>query len=287
MALRFVRRRRLGRGSTNGILAALPEAVHASVVCSWIPEQVVTILPDDVVVRWGCTANLPAHHKTLNTAAAIHWCADKRAGRLAMQEAGVPVPETVAVGDGNQMVPYPLTQDRWVGRPVRHAQGRNLVVGSTAECVRQVALWGGGYISRLIQKVAEYRFFVAFNRVVWCARKTPGNPDQVAWNVAQGGRFDNVRWEEWPIGAAKACLAAARVSGADFCGVDVMVDADGAPYVLEVNSAPSQTSPYRQRCVANALAYHVSRGDFTHLPDPANIRTYKSIIHPAIREPRT
>ena len=63
-------------------------------------------------------------------------------------------------------------------------------------------------------------------------------------------------------------MAAAKVSGCDFCGVDVMVDADGKAYVLEVNSAPSQTSEYRQGCVAKAFDYIVQNGK-TPITDPA------------------
>jgi hypothetical protein len=240
--------------------------------------------PDDVriVFRWGCTTNVPAGTTVVNSAESIHWCSNKRQGRLDMQAAGVSVPESFAVGTGNQPIPYPLTRDKWVGRPTQHAQGRKLVVGTTAECVRQVSLWGGGYISRLIDKVAEYRVAVICNRIAWVAKKTPGNPNQVAWNVAQGGHFDNVPWNDWPIEVCKEALKAAKIGGTDFCGVDIMVDAAGKPYVLEINSAPSQTSPYRQGCFAKCFDYIVQNGK-EHFPDPERIKTYKSMIHPALR----
>lgn len=287
MSICFVRRQRLGRGSLNGISPHVPDS---KVVRSWMPEDMASIRPDDVVVRWGCTANLPQNVQTINPSRSIHWCADKREGRVEMQDAGVPVPETwfaeafyadIVTGAAAHVGEFVL-------RPRVHAQGRRLYTGNSQEIARLINAHNlrDGYVSRLINKVAEYRFFIAFNRVVWCARKTPGNPNQVAWNVAQGGRFDNVRWEDWPIEAAKACLAAAKVSGTDFCGVDVMIDAENKPYVLEVNSAPSQTSVYRQQCVGRMFAYHQNSGNFDHLPDPPVVRTYKSIIHPAIRAPR-
>jgi len=55
--------------------------------------------------------------------------------------------------------------------------------------------------------------------------------------------FDNVRWSDWPISACVAAIFAARALGVNFAGIDVMLDAEGRPYVLEANSAPSQTSP--------------------------------------------
>lgn len=284
MSIVLVRRNKLGRGSCNGISAALTAlGVQARVVRNWIPEELNSLTADELAVRWGCTSTLPRiDSRPLNDAASIHWCSDKRAGRLAMQEAGVPVPDTYTSED---FVTRLHRQGLFVLRPRQHAQGRHLWTGDydwmRANCMR---LAPGGYVSSLIPKVAEYRFFIMHGRVVWCARKTPGNPDDVAWNVARGGRFDNVRWDDWPLDAAQACIQAALVSGTDFCGVDVMIDAEGRPYVLEVNSAPSQTSPYRQGCVARALKYVLENGrDVIPLP-PNGVKTYKGVRHPALKE---
>lgn len=290
MSLVFLRRRRLGAGSTAGIIGALTSAQlvaegETRVVRSWDAADMASIQADDVVVRWGCTAAIPTQPSHVsNSAESIHWCADKRAGRLAMQTAGVPVPET---WDSAEFLAAAREASSFIARPTHHAQGRNLLVfdGNRPEQLAEfVARHGAGYVSRLISKVAEYRVFCMLNRAVWVARKTPGNPDDVAWNVARGGRFDNVRWDEWPKAVITAALQAAAVSGTEFCGVDVMVDAEGLPYVLEVNSAPSQTSPYRQQCVARALAYHYTQ-DWNRFPDVEDgpRRTYRSYIHPSLK----
>jgi glutathione synthase/RimK-type ligase-like ATP-grasp enzyme len=201
-----------------------------------------------------------------------------------MQEAGVPVPATYTA-------PNQISNDDCdsgiVIRPGRHAQGRNLYVtygyDRLVTKLRELNYGDGNYyLSALIEKVAEYRVFVCQNRVAWVANKTPGNPDDVAWNVTQGGRFDSVRWGMWPMRVVEAALHAARVSGTDFSGVDVMVDAEGRPYVLEVNSAPSQTSEYRQRCVAECFDYIVENGK-QHFDTPSIISNWKDVIHPAVR----
>ena len=281
MSIMLLRRNKLGRGSCNGITASIP---GSRVIRNWFPAELAAVAQATLLVRWGCTSTIPdGNYTILNSAQSIHWCSDKRAGRLAMQAAGVPVPETWT-SDG---FPTALAGDNgeYVLRPAHHAQGRQLWHGSFNDICRQLERGNGtdGYVSRLIPKVSEYRFFIAQGRVVWCARKTPGNPDDVAWNVARGGRFDNVRWDEWPIDAAKACIQAAIVSGTDFCGVDVMIDAEGRPYVLEVNSAPSQTSPYRQQCVARAFLYIAEHGkDIIPLPD--TVKTYKGVRHPCLKE---
>ena len=278
----ILRKRKLGRGSTLGIRAAMQQPVTN--VRNFRPKDVTGITDVGYLFRWGCTSSLsdlglPAATTTVNTAESIQWCSNKRVGRLEMQEEGVPVPQSWATEEfpgGDDFAP----DEQFVSRPSTHAQGRQLSHGN----YMQVTKYPGGYISRKIDKVAEYRVFVAQNRAVWVAQKTPGNPDQVAWNVAQGGRFDNVRWDDWPKRVIQASLAAAKVSGTDFCGVDVMVDAEGNPYVLEVNSAPSQTSPYRQQCVAKVFDHIVlhGKGHFDDVPDSPR-RTYKSYIHPALR----
>jgi hypothetical protein len=273
----LLRRRKLGHGSCKGIQEA--STTGLSVLRNDAP------FPTDIeyVFRWGCTSNIPEGAKAVNSAKSIHWCSDKRQGRLDMQEANVSVPKTISVLTTAPVQVFLNANNipTWVGRPAHHAQGRNLITGRLDECVRQVRAWGGGYVSELINKVAEYRVAVIQNRVAWVAQKTPGNPDQVAWNVAQGGKFENVRWDNWPMQVVKEAIAAAKVSGTDFCGVDVMVDAAGKAFVLEVNSAPSQTSPYRQKCFAKCFDYIITNGK-DHFPEPTHYRNYKKVIHPAL-----
>lgn len=279
----ILRRRKLGRGSTRGIESASTTGIRA--VRNWIgsdwPEAEV-----EYVFRWGCTSDVPEGAKVVNSAKAIHWCSNKRQGRLDMQAAGVPVPRTW--GTWSELVADDKFDPdmRVVLRPSTHAQGRNLFVfsGQESALAAKCRELGSFYISELIGKVAEYRVMVVQGRVVWVAQKTPGNPEDIAWNVARGGRFDNVRWESWPLKVIRAALAAANVSGCDFCGVDVMVDAEGNPFVLEINSAPSQTSPYRQQCMAKAFDYIVNNGKkkFDTVKDSPR-RTWKSYIHPAVR----
>jgi glutathione synthase/RimK-type ligase-like ATP-grasp enzyme len=273
------RRRALGKASADGIIAAATKQIAQ--VRNWIRGDWESVTTDDdtpLVFRWGCTSNIPIHAKVVNAAKAIHWCGNKKQSRLDMQAAGVPVPFTLVCGD---TVPHEYRNNHWIARPPTHSQGRNLFVGSFSACKHWLLdNFGDGYIAVKVAKVAEYRVFVCQNRVVWVASKTPANPDEVAWNVARGGKFANVRWNLWPIKVIKAAIKAAKVGGADFCGVDVMVDANGNPYVLEANSAPSQTSPYRQSCTAKAFDYIIENGK-----EPFNDvhgRTYMDYIHPAV-----
>lgn len=276
------RRRKLGNGSCRGIQAVSTTGLTMHRNDSPLPAGL------NYVFRWGCTSSIPERDGVVvvNKASAIHWCSNKRQGRLDMQAAGVSVPRTWGSADefrdyDDQRGPNEASAVEYVARPVTHAQGRNLVSGGAGAVLNALGEWGGGYISELINKVAEYRVMVVQNRAAWVAKKTPGNPEDVAWNVARGGRFDNVRWGDWPMAVIKEALAAAKVSGCDFCGVDVMVDAAGKAYVLEVNSAPSQTSEYRQACVAKAFDHIVTNGK-EPLADPSRLRGWKDAIHPAV-----
>lgn len=276
----ILRRRKLGRGSSLGIKAAATSAFQ--IVRNWRDH-----LPSNTgyVFRWGCTSSLPQILDNpaivVNVAKAIHWCSDKRQGRLDMQAAGVSVPETWTY---DNFIEEDRDDELYVLRPAQHAQGRNLLVLSNDEIMSRDLdpIYENGYVSRKIDKVAEYRVYVIQGRVACVASKTPADPSAVAWNVAQGGRFDNVKWGQWPMAAIKESLAAAKVGGLDFCGVDVMMDTEGKAYVLEVNSAPSLTSEYRQKCFAKCFDYIINNGKGQIAV--ANVNNWKDVIHPAIWE---
>lgn len=273
MAVAILRRRKLGLTSCRAISAMM--AIHPTVVRNDRP------FPNniDLVIRWGTTSNVPVRN-VLNTAEAIHCVNDKKGFRRVLDETEL-CPKTwgyITELEGGAFN-YPL-----IVRRARHAQGRNLhVCNNWEELTTACNRYGEGnyYISEYIPKVAEYRVFVVQGRVACVAKKTPANPDAVAWNVAQGGRFDNVRWDEWPLQAVRKSIEAFNLSGLDFGGVDVMVDADGKSYVIEINSAPSLTSEYRQQCMAKCFDYIVDNGK-DKIPLIQERGGYRKFIHPAV-----
>jgi glutathione synthase/RimK-type ligase-like ATP-grasp enzyme len=240
--------------------------------------------PPDVslVFRWGTTSNVPCNN-VVNTAEAIHRVNDKAGFRQVLMDNPSNLveylcPATFFSQENVNNFVYPL-----VVRPRIHAQGRHVyLVNNQAELQSAINRCGPGwYASEYIAKVAEYRVTFVQGRVVWVAKKTPADPAAIAWNVARGGRFDNVRWDEWPLRSIKVAREAFMSSGLDFGAVDVMVDAEGRPYVLEINSAPSQTSPYRQECMAKAFDYIVEHGKES-IPVIAERGGYRKFIHPAL-----
>jgi glutathione synthase/RimK-type ligase-like ATP-grasp enzyme len=279
MTALLLRRRKLGLGSCNGIRH------YSQTGIDWVRnDKLAPINKADFVFRWGCTSNIPFDTKVVNEAKAIHYVSDKLQFRLDTSEKGLAPATWITVNELCEDWALPF---KVVVRRATHHQGRYLDVCDTERQVRAAAAKYGDdnyYISEYIPKVAEYRVFFVQGRVVWVAQKTPANPDAVAWNVAKGGRFDNVRWDEWPLKSIRIAREAFLMSGLDFGGVDVMVDKDGTPYVLEINSAPSQTSPYRQECTAKAFDYIVEKGDKSPIPVIEERGGYRKFVHPAICE---
>ena len=292
----MLRRRGLGRQScrafsqfsTTGIGVVRNDDMdvieHNGIKSRLTPE--LTRSDEDVVFRWGTTSllSLPAlqyfHEvRVVNTADAIHRVNDKRGFRLTLAMHGLSPPSWGDLADVTADARYPL-----VVRPAHHARGVGVhLCHDFSELEKACDLYDEYYISEYIRKDAEYRVMVICGRVAWVARKTPGNPDDVAWNVARGGRFDNVRWGDWPLRVCNAAVSALALSGLHFGGVDVMVK-DGVPYVLEINSAPSHTSEYRQQCTARCFDYIVQNGRADIYLGTLAEDSWRNYIHPAISE---
>jgi len=274
----FLRRRKLGKTSTEGIRQK--------------SKQVVSVFRNDWpalggvakelwCIRWGCTSNSTSKN-VLNTAEAIHWVNDKRESRLLFSEKEL-APQSwgdLAAWQADD-APLPI-----IIRPKRHAQGRKLFFCNTLQQAKDAIakIAGRYYISVFVDKVAEYRVFILQGRAVWVAKKTPANPKDIAWNVARGGRFDNVSWSDWPLKSVKTAIEAFNLTKLDFGGVDVMVDKEGNCFVLEINSAPSQTSEYRQSCCAKAFDYLLEKENKNRIPLVDKKGGYLKFIHPALDE---
>lgn len=280
MTVVMLRRRKLGRTSCREIAGFANNIAHVVRNDQPMPDGV------SMVIRWGTTSNVGVR-SVVNTAEAIHCVGDKAGFRRVLMDEwgnagalGMPLcPETwFDLESIPQPDCFPL-----VVRPRVHAQGRHVyLVNNRQELIAAIDRCNEGwYASTYIPKVAEYRITFVQGRVSWVAKKTPGNPQDVAWNVARGGRFDNVRWDEWPLKAVRVSREAFLLSGLDFGAVDVMLDAEGNPYVLEINSAPSQTSPYRQECMAKCFDYLIVNGkQAINVSDQRG--GWKKFIHPAL-----
>ena len=273
----ILRRHGLGLKSCQGIIAACDEPIS-------LVRNDGELTPDDVWIRWGCTSSLPVSGSKdiINHANAIHFVADKTSFRRELEKKRLcpktwfSVEEFLESGDT-----YPV-----IVRSKHHAQGRGMWAVSNEVGLQRACEMAGAdyYINKYIPKTEEYRVFCIQDRVAWVARKTPADPTDIAWNVAKGGRFDNVRWGSWNMNVIRAALEAHKLTGLHFSGVDVMVDAYGDTYVLEANSAPSQTSPYRQSCVGKVFNWMLKNNELRIHPfEDVEMVSWRHAIHVGVR----
>jgi glutathione synthase/RimK-type ligase-like ATP-grasp enzyme len=271
----LLRRRKLGNTSCNAIKSFSTNEIEVVRNDKSIPSNI------DLLIRWGCISKVDSKH-TLNKSEAIHAVNHKVNSRIKMQENGISVPKIFI----NKKIEFPV-----VVRPAKHSQGRNLWLCNNANELYRVLKKPilsrlGWYISKYIAKEQEFGVFIFNNRVTSVIEKKPKNANainSVAWNVAQGTHeFVNVNWDNWPMQVCIESLKAIKLFNLDFGRVDVIVK-DRTPYILEINSAHSLTSPYRQELFAKCVDYYLTNGFVKNEIDFDKVKTYKSIIHPALR----
>ncbi len=279
----ILRRRGLGLGSTKAI-KELSQHDITIVRNDKLPE----FNEDDVVLRWGTTGHLGIYPATstniytftvLNKAYNIGMVNRKAVFRDILQQE---VPEIVPKTWFNYLsesITYPC-----VLRPATHAQGKHLYYCKNyVDLTNAITKVNHYYISEYIPKVAEYRVCFIQGLVAWVANKIPKDPQAIAWNVAQGSKFENMHWKAWPITVIEAAYKAYKLSGLYLGGVDVMIDKNGRSYILEINSAPSHTSPYRKQCTTKCIDYGITNNSFDHLPPDENFKKYSKWLHPALK----
>jgi len=229
-------------------------------------------LPDAVHVRTMSAGSFEAITKRLgvlhalaklgvavwNDAPAIERCVDKSMTSFLLARAGLPTPPTwtlESLSAARVLVEREASRGPLVLKPLFGAQGKGLRLVKRSEDLpgpEEVA--GVYYLQRFqpngTEDFRDYRLFVLRGRVIAAMmRRAP------TWitNVKQGGE---------PVAVARdpemerLAVAAAEAVGAAIAGVDVLVAADGAPTVLEVNSMPAWSGLQKvsKRNIAEAIA---------------------------------
>lgn len=228
----------------------------------------------DTVIRWGCTTPLDAK-TVINTAHAIGVASHKSGFRKLLQAKKL-CPDTWFTEGA---VKFPA-----IVRPARHEQGNDFhVVKDTDELTTAIRACGVDfYASKIIKKTHEYRVFVMQGRVAWVVDKTGQHPDDhIAWNLAEDGAFQNLRFSTWPLRVVKAAIAATLLAGLDFGAVDVIIDKTDRPFVLEINTCAGLISEYRSGCIAKCFDWMLTKGKDT-IPLINEKGGHLKFIHPAI-----
>lgn len=272
----FLRRRKLGFKSCKRVARLLSENGYN--IRSRRNDKIRGFESFSTVVRWGVRSRIDADI-IINRADHIALCNDKARCRYLLMENNISIPRTFF--NKFDVDTFPI-----IGRERYHHQGRRLKFIRTRE--ELLSDYSSDYWSEFIPKDREYRIFTFFSKILGMVEKIPESIARIAWNRYGGNsKFYNIRWNNWDLSCAHEALKASRMIGIDFSGVDV-ISKDGTPYILEINSAPSLTTEYRQeifkRGFAWALDYIRENGEkpsHFDLVDPDN---YKDLILPKIIE---
>jgi tetrahydromethanopterin:alpha-L-glutamate ligase len=229
-------------------------------------------LPDAVHVRTLAAGSFEAITKRLgvlhalaklgvvvwNDARAIERCVDKSMTSFLLARAGLPTPSTwtsESAESARVLVERETPRGPLVLKPLFGAQGKGLRLIRRPEDLPSPEDVAGVYYLQRFQPIgaddfADYRLFVLRGRVIAAMMRRAST-----WitNVKQGGQPLSVTPEP---AMERLAIAAAQAVGAAIAGVDMLVGADGAPTVLEVNSMPAWSGLQKvsARNVAQAIA---------------------------------
>jgi tetrahydromethanopterin:alpha-L-glutamate ligase len=195
-----------------------------------------------------------------NDARAIERCVDKSTTSFLLAHAGIATPATWAVEGRDAAVAIAVHEcpaGPLVLKPLFGSQGRGLRLIADASDLPQPETVGGVYyLQRYLptgtRTFHDHRLFVCAGEVVAAMTR-----EAETW-------VTNVRLGAQPLpfspDAALVDLAvrAANCVGASYAGVDLLLDRDGQPWVLEVNSMPGWKG--LQRVASGSIAGHIAAG---------------------------
>lgn len=175
----------------------------------------------------------------MNAPRAIERTVDKSWTTALLEQAGLPVPETVVCEDAEQArAAFLDLGGDVIVKPLFGSMGLGMVRVSDPDVALRVsraleAIRGVYYLQRVVDHAGcDIRVFIVGGRVIGAIER-----HATGWrtNLARGATASAVTLSaEWEAMA----LRAAAVVGADYAGVDLLPARDGAIYVLEVNGIP-------------------------------------------------
>jgi tetrahydromethanopterin:alpha-L-glutamate ligase len=185
-----------------------------------------------------------------NDGKAIERTVDKAMTSFLLQQHGIPTPKTWVcesrisahkIIQKNQSQNHQLNQQlnkNLVIKPLFGSQGAGvrLIERNMLPLPMDSHVDGVFYLQTFIKASHDYRVFVVNSKAVAAMKRTG---DTWLHNVAQGAKCENILDKNTEKDVLAIALQAARVLEIDYCGVDVIRDAQGKLFVLEVNSIPA------------------------------------------------
>lgn len=205
---------------------------------------------DRLIINWGDSTRCPyTEAKVLNKPEAVEKAVNKQLffRFVANHNSG----KSTKDSDWVWTPPYSLEwsiAEGWIERGYKICSrsvldgnsGSGLVISDKKEDHPQDA----GLYTRYINKLAEYRVHVIDDLVVevqkkvWPSHKSSVGVDFTQRNHNDGFVFQSAKFHEVKPDIIRQAKAVIKVIGLDFGGVDVIEDAHGQVWVLEVNTAP-------------------------------------------------
>ena len=176
----------------------------------------------------------------LNSPRAIERSVDKFYTTALLQEAGLPVPDTVVCEGVDEAMAAALDMGDVIVKPIFGSMGRGMMRVNDPDIAYRVfrtleQLQAVFYLQRAVDHGGrDVRVFVVGARTIGAIERRAPDGD---WrtNVSRGG---SARLVDLPAEWEQLALRAAAVVGADYAGVDLLPSRDGHVFVLEVNGIP-------------------------------------------------
>ncbi len=176
----------------------------------------------------------------MNSPRAIERCVDKFYTTALLQEAGLPVPETVVCESADEALAAIGAMGDAIVKPIFGSLGHGMVRVTDPDVALRVVeplaqVSSVFYVQRTVDHGGrDVRVFVVGGRVVGAIERT-APVGEWRTNVARGGA---VQPFDLPASWAQMALRATAAVGADYAGVDLLPSRDGQVFVLEVNGIP-------------------------------------------------
>ena len=227
---------RLGGGAGSGLTSGGEDLDAAAAV---LPRIIPAGSLEQIIFRVDALHRLEDRDiPVMNSPRALERTVDKFWTTALLEQAGLPVPETIVCERPEDAMAAFRTLGDVIVKPLFGSMGLGMVRVSDEEMAFRVsrtleAIRGVYYLQRAVDHAGcDVRAFVVGDRVIGAIeRRAPG------WltNLARGGEASPVTLSpEW----AALALRAARVVGAEYAGVDLLPARDGTVYVVEVNGIP-------------------------------------------------
>jgi hypothetical protein len=183
------------------------------------------------LINWGCAGGLGG---AINGNIRNGW--DKYKARQLFAEHEVPAPTLFDAVTAKNYIAYGLGADRVIiARTRRHSRRSGYFKCRTPQDIGNAVRHGAVQFMAYIDAPREYRVHIINGKSYSLVEKQFLNDEHIDYTTVRADRERHGREIRKVREAAKQAVAAV---GMDFGAVDVLVDNDGNPYVLEVNAAP-------------------------------------------------